>query len=441
MTGFVAGIGVVLMLSQLPTVTGYDAGDGGALDKAFDVLAHLGDVDLPTVALAAGTVALVVALRSTRLEKVGALIAIAVPSVVVAAAGLEGIGIVRDVGDIEGGFPLPSLPSPDALSPSLVTGAIAVAVVTSVQGAGISQSVAAAGEPRASMSRDFIASGAGNVAAGLFRGLPVGGSLKGTALNVSAGGLGRWAVISSGLLTILVVVALSGLVMSVAMPALGALLIVVSLGTIRLEDAAAVQRAGWSARIAALTAFACTLLLPIQAAVAIGVALAGLLHVTSAATDIKIVRLVERPDGSIEERRPPQRLPERAVTVLDVYGSLFYAAARTFEGRLPRAGGEAPVVVLRLRGRPQLGATIVEVLADYSEQLRRAGGRLYLAGLDERARSELLRDERFTPAAGVEIHVATSIRRESTRAAVAAADEWLLTRREPGDEPGAGGEE
>ncbi len=430
MTGFVAGIGVVLMLSQLPTVTGYDAGEGTALENALELLAHLGDVHLPTLALAAAAAALAVALARTRLTKMAALIAIAVPSILVVAAGLDSVVVVGDIGEIGGGFPLPSLPSLSALSPSIVTGAFAVAVVTCVQGAGVSQSVPNPGGERSFLSRDFVASGAGNVASGLFRGLPVGGSLKGTVLNVSAGGRGRWAVISSGVLMMLVVVAFSGLVMEVALPALGALLIVVSTGSIKPDDIAAISRAGWSARIAALTTFACTLLLPIQAAVAIGVALAALLHVASAATDIKIVELVERPDGEIEERRPPARLSERSVTVLDVYGSLFYAAARTFERRLPQPGSKGPVVVLRLRGRPLLGATIVDVLASYAERLQRAGGRLYLAGLGESARSQLMRDGRFEPAAGIETYTATSFRGESTRKAVAEAEEWLLAHRE-----------
>ncbi len=430
MTGFVAGIGVVLMLSQLPTVTGYDAGDGTALENAIEVLGHLGDIHLPTLALAGGTLAIGILLRRTPLNKVATLIALTVPSIVVALAGLDAIEVVGDIGDIGAGFPLPSLPSLSALSGGVLTGAVAVAIVTVVQGAGVSQSVPNPGGKRSSMSRDFIAEGAANVASGLFRGVPVGGSLKGTVLNVSSGGRGRWAVILSGVWMIALVVAFSGLVMEVAMPALGALLILISSGSIKPHDIATVWRAGWPARVAGLTTFACALLLPIQAAVAIGVVLAGLLHVGSASNDVSIVQLVKRRDGTIEERRPPKRLSERSVTVLDVYGSLFYAGARIFERQLPRPDGDAPVVVLRLRGRPSLGATIVDVLATYADRLQKAGGRLYLVGLSESARSELLKNKKFRPAAGVETYLASNVRGESTRTAVAEAEEWLVTHRD-----------
>ena len=81
---------------------------------------------------------------------------------------------------------MPALPSLSSLNLDVITGALAVAVVILVQGAGVSQRVPNPDGSRRSTSRDFIAQGAANVASGLFRGLPVGGSLSATALNVSA---------------------------------------------------------------------------------------------------------------------------------------------------------------------------------------------------------------------------------------------------------------
>ncbi len=73
----------------------------------------------------------------------------------------------------------------------------------------------------------------------------------------------------------------------------------------------------------------------------------------------------------------------RAVTVLDVYGSLLYAGARTLEARLPKPGdADVAAVVLRLRGRSHLGATALTVLRNYADRLGARGGRLYLSGVD-----------------------------------------------------------
>ena len=58
-------------------------------------------------------------------------------------------------------------------------------------------------------------------------------------------------------------------------------------------------------------------------------------------------------------------LTSHQVTVLDVYGSLFYAGARTLHARLPRvADAQAPAVILRLRGRTTLGATFFSILGE-----------------------------------------------------------------------------
>jgi len=114
------------------------------------------------------------------------------------------------------------------------------------------------------------------------------------------------------------------------------------------------------------------------------------------------------------------------VVLLDVYGSLFYAGARTLQSRLPDPTGSVrPVVVLRLRGRAQLGATSFTVLADYAERLHAAGGRFYLSGLDPAAFEQLERNATVDTAALVEVFVATDRLGESSLAAYDAARRWL----------------
>jgi sulfate permease, SulP family len=58
------------------------------------------------------------------------------------------------------------------------------------------------------------------------------------------------------------------------------------------------------------------------------------------------------------QRSAPRTLASNQVIILDVYGSLFYAGARSLQASLPEVGdAKAPAVVLRLRGRTSLGAT------------------------------------------------------------------------------------
>ena len=338
-TGFLSGVSVLLMLNQLPVVTGYQPTDGNRIAQTLDLLLNLSQISLASLILAALTVTLAVLLPRTPLGNFGRLAAIAIPSLLVAVFGLSDVKTVRDMGDIPQGVPLPGLPSFTSLNLDVITGALAVALVILVQGAGVSQSVPNPDGSRRRASRDFIAQGAANVAAGLFRGLPVGGSLSATALNVIYGAQSRWAVILAGVLMALIVLAFPGLVSYIAMPALGALLILAGLTSLKPQDIHSIWHAGWPSRIAALGTFSAALFLSIQAAVGIGVLLSALLYVSRSSTDVSLVELVERPDGQIEERTPPDQLPSGKVTVLDGYGHLFYAGARTLERLLPPPQG------------------------------------------------------------------------------------------------------
>lgn len=432
-TGLLTGISALLVMSQLPTVAGYEATGSNKVAQAADVLVNVGDVDLATLAMAAVAIALAILLPRTRIGAFGRLVAIVVPSAIVALAGLESVRIVSDVGEIPGGVPLPTLPSLSDLSPGLVTGALSVAIVILVQGVGVSQSVQNPDGKRTSVRRDMLAQGAANVASGLFRGLPVGGSLSATALGVIGGAQTRWASVLAGVWMAVLVIGLPGLVSYVVMPALGALLILAGAGSIKPRTLRAVWYTGWPSRMAAVTTFLSTLFLPIQVAVGIGVVLSALLYVNESSADVSIVELVERDDGRLEEREPAPRLRGDAATVLDVYGNLFYAGARTLEQRLPRPGGErGAVVVLRLRGRTTLGATLVDVLGHYADELHAAGGRLYLSGIDPGAREQVARTGKLGLDGPVRLFESTAIRGESTRAALSDAEGWLADRRSEG---------
>jgi SulP family sulfate permease len=428
MTGFIIGIAVLTILSQLPTVTGYEPTAGNnKVTQTFNLLLNLDKMNLATIAVSLVTLALALALPRTRLGNYGRLAAIIVPSLLALLFHLDSVQIVRDVGEIPGGIPMPHIPSLSGFSFDVITGALAVAVIILVQGAGVSQSVPNPDESRRSASRDFIAQGAANVASGLFRGLPVGGSLSTTALTVISGAASRWAAIFAGLWMALLVIVLPGLVSYVTMPALGILLILASLSTIKPSEAISIWNTGWSSRLAIVSTFLSTLFLPIQAAVGLGVVLSALLYLNESSTDISVVELVKRPDGRIEEHKPPKQLPSSQVTVLHIYGHLFYAGARTLERLLPAPqGAQSPVVILRLRGHTTVGATLIEVLASYAGELQAVNGRLYLSGISTGAYDQIVRTGKLRLTGPVRAYEATPIVGQSTHEAVADARTWLV---------------
>ena len=172
-----------------------------------------------------------------------------------------------------------------------------------------------------------------------------------------------------------------------------------------------------------------TLLLPVAQAVGLGLVISLMMQLNQEALDLRIVELV--PDGTgFSERSAPRALQPGRVVLLDVYGSLFYAGARTLQSRLPDPTGvDQPVVVLRLRGRAQLGATSFLVLADYAERLHAARGRFYLSGVDRAVLDQLQRNATVDTAELVEIFVATDRIGEASLAAYNAASAWLADQR------------
>jgi SulP family sulfate permease len=427
MTGFIIGIAVLTILSQLSTVTGYEPTGGNRVTQALSLIANLGQINLQALAIATLTLILAIVLPRTRLGNLGTLVAIALPSVLVLILGMRSVQVVQDVGSIPNGLPPLFVPSLSDLTPDVLTGALAVALIILVQGAGVSQSVPNPDGSRKSMSRDFMAQGAANLASGFFRGLPVGGSLSATALSVSAGSRSRWTVILTGFWIAVAVLVFPGLVSYVAMPALGALLIVASASTIKPMDVLSIWSTGWESWLASGTTFLATLFLPIQVAVGIGVVLSAVVHLYESASEVTLVAFVERTDGRIEPRRPPKHLPSRPATILDVSGHLFYAGARTLERLLPRPeeGARDPVVILRLRGSHTVGATLVDVLTDYSDDLLSVNGRLYLTGLSKGAYNQVIESTKLHSNGQVRAYEATPIHRQSTRRALADAEAWL----------------
>ena len=427
MTGFLTGIAVNIICGQLGDLTGVAAQGANALAKAWDVITHPSSINLASLLTGLAALAILFGLARTRWKIVSALVALIIPTLAVVIAGADSVARVDDQGAIPRAIPLPALPDFSFISFDLVVNALAIVVIVLVQGAGVSEAAPNADGRPSNMNRDFLAQGVGNLAAGLFRGQPVGGSVGQTALNVAAGARTRWAAIWSGIWMLVILIAFAGVVGEVAMPTLAAVLIFAGIGAIRPHELATIWRTGYRSQIALATTFVATLFMPVAAAVGVGVALSLLLQLNQEAMDLTVVELVPTDDQRFREQPAPRTLTSHQVTVLDVYGSLFYAGARTLQARLPEvADAEAPAVVLRLRGRTSLGATFFRILAAYAEQLAAAGGRLYLSGLAPDMAAVLARTGRVTVTSPVRVFGATPVLGESTWAALHDAQAWVV---------------
>lgn len=431
MTGFLIGVAVVLVLDQLAPLVGFNPRGANEVVQFVDLVAHASRFSLPTIITGLVALGILFGLGRTRLATMSSLFALVVPSLVVALIGWEGVERVAQVSPIPRGIPVPALPDLALLTPQLLLSAFALAVVIAVQGVGVSQSVENPDGSPINPSRDLVAQGAANVASGLLSGIPAGGSVGQTALNVTVGARSRWAGVTGGVWMLVIVLLVPGLVGQVPMTVLAALMIMAGISAINVREARSIWNTGGAARWSIAVTFLATLALSVPLAVAAGVLLTVILYLKSSASDVRVLEIIRLDDGRIAASKPPTRLPGNKVTVLDVDGSLFFAGARTLSDTLPTpAGASRPVVVLRLRGYTSVGATLIKVLDDYADALAEVGGRLYLSGVDEEVGRQLRRAGKLDLDRAVHLVPADDIFGASTKQAMAHASAWLGSTRD-----------
>ncbi|MGI9609297.1 MAG: SulP family inorganic anion transporter [Acidimicrobiia bacterium] len=389
MVGFINAVGVNIILGQLDNFTGYEASGGNRVSRAFDLLLHFWEVHFPTVLIGVVTIALILILEKTRLGPLGMVVAVVAGSAIVPLFGWE-VMQLNDIADIPRSLPLPVLPD-FGIAFELIIPAFALAFVGLVQGAGISANFPNPDGDYPDPSEDFVGQGAANVVAGVFQGMPVGGSMSASSLVKNAGAKSRTALVVASAVMAVVVLVFGGVVGQIAMPALAGLLMTVGYRTIKPEDIKAVWKTGLPQAVVMTVTFALTMVIPLQNAVLVGVGISVIMLTIEKSNEVKIKRLVRNDDGEIFESDPPETVPANEVVALNPYGSLFFAAAPLFEEQLPDVLPESTnsVVILRLRGRSDVGTTFMDVLYRYGEALNDVGSRLVIVSASEHLLEQL----------------------------------------------------
>lgn len=394
LAGFMNGVAVLILLSQLPTLLGLQAGD--ALLSSF----HLGTL---AVGLATAAVTWLIALRWPRAPS--QLIGLAFGLALYAALQQRwpALELGSTIGPLPAAVPRPDLPLrlADAATAAFVlrhgvalaTSALVLALIGSLEsvlsGLAIDQQL----EERHDSGRDLMLLGLANIAVGLFSGLPV-VVLRARALaTLRAGGQGRRAALL-GALAFAAMYALLG-------PLLALLPKVVLAGIMLTVAAALVDR--WTRQLIgqwrsgersadvweslAIVALVCAV--TVWRGFAVGVA-AGVL-----VTLVVFVRSMNRSlvrwhDTAAAEpsRRvypPPQeaflRDARLRIAVLELEGALFFGSAERLARELDAIGGETRFVILDLRGVSTIDASAAMLLQQQSVNLGRRGLALLLAGV------------------------------------------------------------
>lgn len=374
--GFLSGIGLTILCTQLPVVLGYEVShteEGGALGLLIETLrkaSHTNPASLAIGALAGGLL-LVVPRISRRLP--APLIAIAAPTLLYEMGGWEN---VRLLGALPSSFPMPSLPAvPWAEWNELVMAAMAIFVLASLESL-LSASVVDSLDKQHETDNDqeLIGQGLGNLASALFGGLPVTGVIARSATNIQAGARTRMSAIVHAVLLLVMMFALSPLVARIPRAALAGLLMAVALRMIEVRMLRTLWRSSRSEAAVYLTTAGMILVTDLIVGVPIGL-IAALLYVV-----YELSRLTVRPVplGETATRAEQEGSGCPSVQHLLVEGPLFFASGFHLRSALNRIDARH-CVVLDLDRVPLLDMTGVEVLEEAVEMLRRRGVRVLLA--------------------------------------------------------------
>jgi sulfate permease, SulP family len=234
LTGFKAGIGLVIVLDQLPKLLGIHIEKAGFFRDILSVVHHLPETSLLTLAVAVATLVVLVGMERLWPRAPAPLVAVggAIAASWLFSLQAKGVSIV---GLIPQGFP--SLTMPDAsLVAQLVPGALGIALMSFTETIAAGRAFAAPADPPIRSNRELLATGAANLGGALTGAMPGGGGTSQTAVVRAAGGQSQKAsLVTAGaaLATMLLLAPLLGLMPNAT---LAAVVIVYSVGLIKPEE-------------------------------------------------------------------------------------------------------------------------------------------------------------------------------------------------------------
>ena len=237
-TGYLNGIAIVVLISQLPKVFGFSVDAESTPAEARDFLQGVADGETNPTALVIGLSCLGVILVARRIDPriPGVLVAVVGATLAVSLFDLTDAGI-SVVGVVPAGFPRPEFPSvPISDVGPLFVAALGIAFVTLADTTALSRSFARRMGDRVDPNQEIAALGAANLAAGLFSGFPVSASSSRTAVAYSAGTRSQLTGVIGATAIVVLLVAFNDLVKYLPDAALGAVVISAGLSLFDLDE-------------------------------------------------------------------------------------------------------------------------------------------------------------------------------------------------------------
>ena len=384
LTGFKAGIGLVIVLDQVPKVLGIHITKAGFFRDLFQVAHHIPETSLIVLAVAAATFAVLIGMERLWPHSPAPLVAVGGAIAASWFFGLEARG-VSIVGMIPQG--LPALTMPDiSLLEQLVPGALGIALMSFTETIAAGRAFARPAEPPIKPNRELIATGVANVGGAVLGSMPAGGGTSQTAVVRSAGGQSQRASLvtaAAALATMLLLAPLLGLLPNAT---LAAVVIVYSVGLIQPAEFLGIRAVrSMEFRWAVI---ACVGVLIFGTLRGIVVAIIASMIGLASQTAQPRVSVIGRKRGAdvlrpVSAEHPDDELFE-GMLIVRPEGRLFFVNVQNVVDQISALVEkyQPRVLTLDMSRTPDLEYSALQTLIEYDERATQNGTLVWIAGLN-----------------------------------------------------------
>ena len=383
LTGFKAGVGLIIVLDQIPKLLGIHITKAGFFHDIWSIVTHLPETSPPTLILALVMLGLMLGLEHFAPKVPAPLVTVAIGIAASAFAGLDRAGIAL-VGKVEAG--LPSFALPDlALVELLWPAALGIALMSFVESAAAGRAFVHKGELTPDADRELVATGMANLAGSLFHIMPAGGGTSQTAVNDGAGARSQLAGVVTAAVVVATLLFLAPLFGMMPHATLAAVVIIASIGLISPAEFLAIRRIRFMECRWAIMAVLGVLLLGTLKGVLVAVLL-SLMALMIHGNRYPVLVLGRKPGTNVFRPRSPEHPEDETfpgLLLLKPEGAIYFANVARLGHAIRELRLEfAPrVLVLDMSAVPILEYTALTMLMDGEEKMRDSGVMLWLVGL------------------------------------------------------------
>ncbi len=384
LTGFKAGIGLVIVVDQLPKILGLHIPRTGFLRDIVALLQHLSQASLITLAVGVAMIAILALLEHYLPKAPAPLVAVAFGITGAALFGLQKHGV-----ELVGNIPksLPSFTLPDLkLVEQLWPGALGIALMSFTETIAAGRAFAKSGEPILKPNRELLATGLANAGGALLGAMPGGGGTTQTAVNRLAGAKTQVSQLVTAAVTLVTMLFLAPLIGMMPHATLAAVVIVYSIGLIKPKDFSQILSVRRTEFVWAVVALAGVVFLGTLKGILVAI-IVSLIALAYQLADPPVYVLARKRGTNVfrplsKEHPDDEIFP--GLLILRTEGRIFFANAAQIGNKvLPLIQEHSPrVVALDLSGVPDLEYTALSMLTESYKSHAEQGITLWLVGLN-----------------------------------------------------------